>query len=248
MQLIANMTEKVHVQVPDLEVVGKKHDDQFLSPANSAIGERACVCGDMCMATFIAKVRYGQDNDKGFVCKEYLLPSQHESFLKGKGLPPIQQKCLLCSRYWLSYTYLLARTDSNFKLPPSSTLQTFTNRFDGLPEHESVCGTSGDQPTHSSLVSCSDGYQSHAMVFVDEEFAQRSVQRETSLCALSFKPMVRFCSTHYRYTTDSDGLKRIVQVGIGHDEHLDGLGFQQPPSREVTAGAADLPLRRVAAA
>lgn len=247
MQLIAGMMEKTHVQVPDLEVVGKSHDDCFLSEANTAIGERSCVCGDLCMAKFIARVRYGPNNDKGFVCKEFLLPSQHSNFLQGKGLPSIQQKCLLCSRYWLSYTYLLARTDSNFKLPPSTTLQTFANKVSGLPDHSTVCSTSGDLPTHTSLVSCSDGYQSHAMLFVDEEFSQRSVQRDTALCALSFKPMVRFCSTHYRYTSDPDGRKRVVQVGIGQDEHLDGLGFRQPPSREVAAGAAERPLPQVAA-
>lgn len=202
----------------------------------------------MCMAKFIAKVRYGPENDKGFVCKEFLLPSQHANFRQGKGLPPIQQKCLLCYRYWLSYTYLLARTDGNFKLPPSTLLQTFANKVGGLPDHASVCSTSGDLPTHASLVSCNDGYHSHAMLFVDEEFAQRAAQRETPLCALSFKPMVRFCSTHYRYTSDPDGSRRIVQVGIGHDDHLDGLGFHQPPSREVTAGAADRPLQQTAAA
>ena len=33
MQLVASMMEKSHVQVPDLEVVGKSHDDQFLRRA-----------------------------------------------------------------------------------------------------------------------------------------------------------------------------------------------------------------------
>ena len=61
------------------------------------------------------------------------------------------------------------------------------------------------------------------MLFVDEGFADHSVQRDTSLSALSFRPVVRFCSTHYQYV---DG--RIVQYGIGADENLDGLGFRVP--------------------
>ena len=78
------------------------------------------------------------------------------------------------------------------------------------------------------------------MLFVDEGFAQKSSQRESSLSALLFKPVVRFCSTHYRYVIDDSGSQRIVQVGIGVDEHLDGLGFREPLSREATSGAARL--------
>jgi hypothetical protein len=185
---------------------------------------------------FVARIRYGSENDKGFICKEFILPSQLADFKNAKGLPPIQQKCLLCSRYWLNYTYILARTDSNFKLPKGTTLQNFTNKACGLPKNCTI-----DQPTHCSLVSCKDGYYSHAMLFVDEEFANRSIQRETNLCSLSFYPVVRFCSTHYRYVVDSDGGKRIVQVGIGYEDNLDGLGFQQPLSRGVTARAANMP-------
>ena len=77
------------------------------------------------------------------------------------------------------------------------------------------------------------------MLFVDEDFAQRVPQRESSLSALCFKPMVRFCSTHYRFVSDEDGKTRIVQVGIGVDEHLDGLGFRQPLSWEASSGAAE---------
>ena len=81
-----------------------KHSHVLLcarSPANHSIGERDCVCGTRCLAMFIARVRYGPDNTKGFVCKEFLLPDQHRDFLAGKGCPPQRQKCLLCSRYFL---------------------------------------------------------------------------------------------------------------------------------------------------
>jgi len=133
-----------------------------------------------------------------------------------------------------------ARTDSNFKLPSSMSIQPFQNKVGGLPDHAEVYSAARSMPTHTSLVACQDGYHPHAMLFVDEDFAQRMPQRESLLSALSFKPVVRFCSTHYRYVSDEDGKTRIVQVGIGVDEHLDGLGFQQPLSREATSGAADL--------
>ena len=101
LQLVSGMLEKAHVRIPELEEVGKAHDDMFLSEAKSEIGERPCVCGQRCLANHMAKVRYGPDTNKGFVCKEFLLPSQLRDFLDGKGLPPVQQKCLLCSRYWM---------------------------------------------------------------------------------------------------------------------------------------------------
>ena len=89
-----------------------KHSHVLLcarSPANHSIGERDCVCGPRCLAMFIARVRYGPDNTKSFVCKEFLLPDQHRDFLAGKGCPPHRQKCLLCSRYFLvSYHILLS--------------------------------------------------------------------------------------------------------------------------------------------
>ena len=100
MQLVSGMFEKAPVNVPELEIVPKSHDDAFLSEANETIGERPCVCGARCLANFMAKIRYGKDTNKGFVCKEFLLPSQHKDFLHGKGLPATHQKCLICSRYW----------------------------------------------------------------------------------------------------------------------------------------------------
>lgn len=132
-----------------------------------------------------------------------------------------------------------ARTDPSFKAVPCLTLQTFSNPVGpGLPDHDEIVRTATSSPTHASLVACKEGYKPHAMLFVDEEFANQRVQRETSLGALSFRPVVRFCSTHYRYTEDRDGKSRIVQVGIGFDEHLGGLAFRQLPPREATAGAA----------
>lgn len=138
-----------------------------------------------------------------------------------------------------NYVYILARTDSHFTIPSPMTMQTFANKVNGLPDHDEICATATSMPTHASLVGCRDGYQPHAMLFVDEGFAQKSVARTSSLSSLSFKPVVRFCSTHYRYVKEQNGRKRIVQVGIGIDDNFDGLGFRQPLSLEAPAGAAD---------
>ena len=238
MQLVASMMEKVHIPVPEIPVVGKRHDDMFLSPPLVSIGERACVCGDRCLGNFIAKVRYGASTNKGFTVKEYLLPSQLEDFERGRGLPAQRQKCLICSRYWQNYVYILARTDPNFHLSSGMTAQSFSNAASPLPDHEQMVAAAKDMPLNASPVACADGYKASAMLFVDEEFASTRTQRETRLGALLFRPVVRFCSNHYKYITDPDGGKRIVQVGVAHEEQLDGLGFRPPLPSRVTLGAA----------
>lgn len=244
MQLISGMLEKAHVEIPEIPVVSKTHDDQFLCPPNKSIGERECVCGDKCLSMFIARIRYGNDNPMGFVCKEFLLPDQYEQFRKGKGLPPQRQKCLLCSRYFVNYLYILARSDPSFTLnTPCISLQTFSNVFaSALPEYGTIMDSAASTPNHANLVSCKGGYMPHAMLFVDEDFADLRCQRETKLAALSFKPIVRFCSSHYRYVKDkenpAENAYRIVQVGIGYDDNLGGLGFRQPPPLSARVGAA----------
>ena len=238
LQLMSGMLEKAHVKVPELEIVSKSHDDKFLAPPDESIGERACVCGERCLANFIAKIRYGKENNKGFVCKEFLLPSQYKSFLKGDGLPQLRQKCIICQRYWTSYTYLLARTDSNFKVPAGVQLQTFSNVVGDTPEHAEIISAAAEMPSHSSVLMCKDGYKQSAMLFVDEGFSNSISQRSSRLSALSFKPVVRFSSSHYRYVKDDAGGNRIVQVGVGVDEHLDDLSFRVPLSGEAHPAAA----------
>jgi len=243
MQLIATMTSRANIPVAELPTVTKSHDDMFLSPPVSSIGERACVCGDRCLAKFLAGVRYGLDNDMGFVCKEFLLPSQHRAFLDGHGLPAKRQKCLLCIRYYQTYLYTVVRTDPNFALAPGVAMQTFTNAVasqSDLPVPDS-CPTLSDVDDGTasvSNVSCSNGYKSEAMLFVDQDYANTSVQRKTNHSALLFRPVVRFCSSHYRYVRCESGAPRIVQVNVSHDDHLQGLGFRQPPSPAVAAKAA----------
>jgi hypothetical protein len=224
LQLISNLTSKAHIAVPELPVVGKTYDDDFLAPPVVAIGERECVCGTRCLAKFIARVRFGPNTDEGFVCKEFLTPPQKQAFLEGNGLPAQKQKCLLCTRYFLNYVYLTARTDPAFVFPSTISTQSFENAV--LPTHEQVLEGATDLPSCASKVNCTDGYRPEAMLFVDEGFRSCSSQRDSRLSALSFRPVVRFCSSHYKYMRDNDGSNRIVQVGIGFDRNLHGLHFQ----------------------
>jgi hypothetical protein len=241
-QLLATMTERAHVTIPELPEIPKSYDDTMLAPPDSAIGERPCVLGGRCLAVFLATLRYGSPNDRGFVCKEFLLPSQQADFLQGRGLPPQRQKCLLCQRYFMSYLYLMTRSDPSFCPCSSIALQTFCNAVAGSgdatgdaskQERELLEAAMRDGPMHCSRAACPDGYKRHAMLFVDEDFAASRAQRETGLGALQFRPFVRFCSTHYRYVPDGPGGRhRIVQVGIGVDDALDGLGFRAPSVEE----------------
>ena len=117
------------------------------------------------------------------------------------------------------------------------TVQRFCNA--GPPDHSEIQAVASSIPSHCSQVGCPDGYKPHAMLFVDDGFADTRVQRESKLAALSFKPVVRFCSSHYMYVGEGDE-SRILQVNIGTDENLQGLGFREPsprPDRARTAAA-----------
>jgi len=107
-----------------------------------------------------------------------------------------------------------------------------------------VLDAAKDLPSHSSPVSCADGYKPHAMLFVDENFSQYRLQRETRLGALAFRPVVRFNSAHYRYVESEPGRYRLVQIGVGEDDQLNGLGFRRPPPPVATVEAA-APARKV---
>ena len=244
LQMLGTMFEKAAITAKHaLPVVPKSHDDLFLTAADEKIGERPCVNGDTCLGKVIAQVRYGMNTDKAFVCKEFLLPDQHAKFLRGEGLPQRQGKCLLCSRYFQSYVYVLARTDPAFKVGQSPLgMQVFCNPVTHIPapkvnEEDNLQRAAAELPTSACSVSAKDGYKPSATLFVDEDWMTLRSARESNMGQLLFKPCVRFCSTHYKYVKDDRGL-RIVQVGIGADDSGEGLHFARPPARTAAAPAA----------
>ena len=216
LQLFSNLIAKAKVSSSSLPVVGKSHDDLFLSPPMTSVGERECVNGSKCIANFIATVRYGPKNEYGFVCKEFLLPQQFEDFKNGKGLPTRRNKCLLCTRYLLNFVYILARTDPSFKLDELKIpIQNFQNECEPCLKDSTFAEVS-ELPKNTSPTNCKDGYRSSAMLFVDEEFANTRSGRDGPLAELMWRPVVRFCSSDYKYTKTSNG-PQITQVNIGFD-------------------------------
>lgn len=108
LQLISNMFQKASIPAIELPVIPKSYDDMFLRPNNNQIGERACTCGDRCLAKTMAVMRHGPDTDLAFVATEFLLPDERTKFLNGLGLPTRRKKCLLCMRYFTNYVYIQA--------------------------------------------------------------------------------------------------------------------------------------------
>lgn len=142
-----------------------------------------------------------------------------------------------------NYCYILARTDSSFKIGESSIQpQFFCNPLTELPicksEEESNVRDATRIPTHACSVNAKDGYKPSATLFVDEDWAKMRSCREGHLGKLLFRPTVKFCSTHYKYIDDNDGL-RIIQVGIGcEDSNQSDSFFRQPLDPEVAGPAA----------
>lgn len=121
-------------------------------------------------------------------------------------------------------------------------MQVFCNPVTHVPtpqagEGENLQNAAAELPMSTCVVSAKDGYKPSATLFVDEDWLAMRSARESNLGQLLFKPVVRFCSTHYKYIKDDRGL-RIVQSGIGADDSGEALNFAQPPARKVAAPAA----------
>ena len=234
LRLVHDLSTQRGVEVPDVPIVPKSYDDAMLRPPDAGIGERPCVCGAQCLCSVMAKVRHGADTDLAFVGTEFLLPAERERFLGGGALPNQRKKCLVCCRYYQHYIYILARTDPNFDLTDMQVApQAFCNApRDAAAAMAARAARDAELPRSASPVLSTDGYAPEAMLFVDEGFADTRAARGDRIGALLWKPVVRFCSRHYRYRRDADG-PRLVQVGVGANEQ----DFGQPPS--PTAAAAE---------
>ena len=218
LQLVSNLVSKVAIPTRELEVVTKSFDDASLRPANTELGERPCCLGDRCVALWLARWRLGEDSALPFTCTEFLLPSVRNQFVKDgpSALPKTPGKCLVCTRYFHTYVYRLARNDPTFDPSAEIGLQCYQNPL-GTTSGESVI-------THTSVVNDNDGYRPEAMLFVDEGFADTSAAR-TSMSSLLWRPCVKFAASHYDFVLGEDGKPRILQVNVGSDPN-----FRQPAS------------------
>lgn len=206
LQIASDLSSTFPIPVQQLETISKSYDDAFLRPPNLGSGERECALGERCMCQWIAKFRYGENSQKGFVCREFLLPSEQKRFDATGDLPSANSKCLICVRYFHTYIYRLARNDSTFNPSASIGVQAFGN---------AIGHTRGkDLPVASSEIGSEDGYDPSCMLAVDAEFASTESSR-SDLASFIFRPVVAFHSSHYEYTTAPDGSSRIVQVGVG---------------------------------
>lgn len=92
-------------------------------------------------------------------------------------------------------------------------------------------------PTHACSVNDADGYRPEATLFVDEDWLSLRNARESSMGQMVFKPCVRFCSSHYKYVKDEEGV-RIIQVGIGATDRTT-MHFAQLPVAEAAPSGAE---------
>ena len=235
LDLVSNAFDKALIKIPDVPIIPKSYDDSMLRPADNQIGERSCVSGDACICAHLARTQHGSDTDLAFVCTEFLLPEERAAFLSGSGLPPRRKKCLICTRYFMSYLYFQARTNPNFRVSQAPlSIQCFGNVVGGIvpstaqqPDLAELGKSMAELPGSASLVSSKDGYLPSAMLFVDEGFASTSrAAREGSFSATMWRPLVRFNSRHYKFSRDKNG-PVVLQVGVAADKESEP-GFGRP--------------------
>ena len=207
---VAEMIDEASIQTKELEIVSKTHDDLFLRPAKPELGERPCANSEKCICRWVGVFRYGEDDPKAFVCREYLLPSQNAEFQANGELPRTQAKCLICTRYYTAFLYNLARNSPSFSPKQPIQIQAFENLVE-------CPNPADDAPSHSSAIATEDGYRASVMLFVDEKWADTSSSRN-SMSALLWKPTVRFNSADYEFVIDSDGTPRALQMRMGNEQ------------------------------
>jgi len=223
---VASMIGDYAAPTVELETVSKAHDDLFLRKAKPHVGERECVNGQKCVCRWTAIFRHGETTDKAFVCREFLLPSQQELFVRDGTLPKNVSKCLMCQRYFTSFVYTLARTSPSFCPTSELQIQVFGNKV------ASTCAAD-DAVTATAKVGSDDGYLASKMLFVDEKWADAASSRG-SAGTLLWRPVVRFNCADYVFEKDVDGEPIAVQVGM----QTKIQDFGQPPLAAVQAAEA----------
>jgi len=212
---VSEMIDDFSIACKDVEVVTKWHDDLFLRPANAENGERPCVNGEKCVCRWTAIFRHGENSERAFVCREYVLPSHQKVFESTGELPRTVGKCLLCCRYFNHYIYTLARNSPKFCPKTPIQLQAFCNKI-------TVPRPIDDAPSHSSSIGTDDGYRESVMLFVDEKWADVASSRN-EMAALMWRPTVRFNSSDYQFVVDSEGVPRAIQINMAVSSQNFGL-------------------------
>ena len=116
--------------LPDLEICDFAYCAKFQrEPENNF--ERQCRNGKKCVYKILASrspIGIGDDGpEDGFVCKEFLLPSQFEVFEKTKQLPIENRLCLGCNRFTTYNHYLYYQQK---RVQPTEILQDHQNPID----------------------------------------------------------------------------------------------------------------------
>ena len=153
-------------------------------------------------------VFYLHHNNVDRVYEKYItLESDSQAEFEANGeLPKTQGKCLMCSRYFTTHLYHLARNSPNFCPRTNIDIQTFQNRI--------ACDDPlSNAPHAASSIGTDDGYSPSKMLFVDEKWVDCSSSRN-EMYALLWKPTVRFNSSDYHFFKDEDGLPRCIQQNM----------------------------------
>ena len=81
LQLVGDLVEQASIPTRELEVVPKSHDDNFLRPPDTSLGERACCLGERCICVWMAVVWHARA----------ILEAERESFSEEGWLELIHQ-------------------------------------------------------------------------------------------------------------------------------------------------------------
>jgi len=87
-----------------IEVVTRAYEDDFL---REAVGnERACTMNDQCQGLFLPHIK-----DQAFILREFLLPSEQESFKRTGKYSSEGRLCLMCKRSEIARAFFNIRAD-----------------------------------------------------------------------------------------------------------------------------------------
>ena len=199
----SGLLDSTDVPVHDVQAVSKAYDDMFLRAANTLAGERSCVQGANCIGTMLARLRFGAETEKCVVLREYLLPDENDAFMTTGTLPVTRGKCLLCTRYYVSYMFRLLRADATMASDVPLPVVAFQNKV-GVSTGDECC-------THCNVVgSEEEDYPVSSLLAVDPSFVTTAASRGAMSCLLT-RPVVAFNSSNYSYVQTPQGGYEIVQ-------------------------------------